>query len=902
VKPVWHLGAREFLSYGVHRFHYLRFHKQVEPVAQPTKRRFETAYTVMFSIVDLCKTSLVRKVVRMKQGLSLCVTCLFILFLASCQTLTPTSPTPDESLDLEPTLTTVRWSDPATWGGNVPRAGQNVEVPKGKAILLDVSTPSLGNLTINGTLVFADKDLTLTAKWIMVHGRLEVGVPSKLYTHKAVITLTGPDEDVMGMGGKVLGVMGGLLALHGERKTPYVKLAANVKKGDTVLTLSEAPGWRVGDKIVLASSDFAYEQAEEFSVKAINANKVTLNRAVKYLHWGQTHTYGGKVIDERAEVVLLSRNIVVQGNAVSEDAKFGGHVMVMGSGSRAYVEGVEFYRMGQSGKMGRYPMHWHLLGDTSTNQYLRYSSVHHSFNRCVTIHGSNGIKIQSNAMYDAPGHCFFLEDGAEKNNLFEKNIGLSIIAPATGKRLLPTDTDFPGPAVYWISNPANTFRNNVAAGSAGSGFWIALPKHPTGLSANNRIWPRYTAFTEFSGNKTHSSSADGLHVDSGPQSNPQNGTETTVYEAHKNPAAVDANEYNTSAEVTVTFDSLTSYKNRRNGAWLRGKNHILLNAILADNAVGVTFASDKSILKTSTVIGETPNVGTAFPWEKTGLGGRSLPKPWDGCNPGECFDYAIRGFEFYDGKVGAEDSYFAEFKPNSIRQAAALSYLDFTGFSVSPLNYAKGLRFASGTKRVYLATRGNPADPRINSEDGYRSAVFQDQDGSVTGTAGRYVVVNNPFLLTNNCTKNNDWNAWVCNEKYTSLTLYTDSPQLASVSFSQAGKTQTMFGSGAAPGTYFRSQSYNLSMKNTLPSKFGLVLQDGSKKWLRLSIALNRRPTVSRYGNNLSAETSLAKLDNANKTSYFYDSAFKVLHIKIVGVNWYKPSEGTSYEALEVQP
>jgi cell migration-inducing and hyaluronan-binding protein len=834
------------------------------------------------------------------------IACLLILFLASCQT-APSSPATDSAEDLSPTLTTLRWSSPATWGGSVPKAGQNVEVPKGKAILLDVSPPALGTLTINGTLVFDNKDLNLTAKWIMVHGRLEIGVPSALYTKKALITLTGPDEDVMGMGGKVLGVMGGLLTIHGERKAPFVKLAANAKKGDTVITLTEAPGWRVGDKIVLASSDFDHGQAEEFTVTAINSNRVTLNRAVKYLHYGQTHSYSGKVIDERTEVILLSRNIKIQGNAASDTNGFGGHVMVMGAGSRAFVEGVEFYRMGQAGKTGRYPIHWHMMGDNSVNQYLRYSSVHHSFNRCVTIHGSNGIRIQSNAAYKAPGHCFFLEDGAEKNNLFEKNIGLSILKPNTDKRLLPTDTNFPGPAVYWITNPANTFHNNIAAGSEGSGFWIALPKHPTGLSANNKVWPRFTPLAEFSSNKAHSNAVDGLHFDNGPQNNVQHGTEPTYHEAHSNPSAVNSNGKNTSSTVTTVLEGFVGYKNRRNGAWIRGKHQIVQNAMFADNAVGITFASDKAILKNSVLVGETPNLGTPQPWEKKGLDGRSLPRPWEGCKPSECFDFPIRGFEFYDGKVGVEDSYFAEFKPNSLRQAAALSYLDFTGFSVNPFNYAKGLRFASGSKKVYLATRGIPTNPSEGSEDGYRSAVFLDQDGSVTGTANRYVVVNNPFMLTGNCSKNNDWNAFICNERYTALALYTDSPQLASVTFSQSGKSHTMFGSGAAPGTYFQSlvrpnQSYSISMKNATPSKFGFVLRDGNKKWLRLSIAMPSRPTVSRYGQTLAAESSLSKLDTTIKSSYFYDATAKVLHLKIMGVNWYKPNEGVSYEALEIQP
>lgn len=833
------------------------------------------------------------------KGFSLRFTFCIILFLASCQT-APPIPASDNAEDLSPTLTTLRWSDPATWGGSVPKAGQNVEVPKGKAILLDVSPPALGRLTINGTLVFDNKDLNLSARWVMVHGRLEVGVPAYPYTKKATITLTGPDEDVMGMGGKVLGIMGGTLSLHGERKTPFVRLAAHAKKGDTVITLTEAPGWRVGDEIVLASSDFAHEQAEEFTITAINGTKLTLNKAVKYLHYGQTHSYGGKVVDQRAEVVLLSRNIKIQGDAASDQNGFGGHIMVMGTGSRAFMQGVELYRMGQSGKMGRYPVHWHMMGDGSLNQYLRFSSVHHSFNRCVTIHGSNGIRVQSNAAYKAVGHCYFLEDGAETKNLFENNIGLSITAPALNKRLLPTDTNFPGPSVYWITNPDNTFRNNVAAGSGGSGFWIALPKHPTGPSANSKIWPRFTPLTDFSGNKSHSNMSDGLHFDNGPQSNVQQGTELVYHQGHVNPGKVDGSERNTSSSVVTILDNFTAYKNRRNGAWLRGENHVLQNSIFADNATGVTFASDKSILKNSVLVGETPNTGTPFSWETKGTNGRSLPRHWEAT-------YPIRGFEFYDGKVGVEDSYFAEFKPDSLRQAAALSYLDFTGLAVNPFNYAKGLRFAAGTKRVYLATRGNPVKPNENSEDGYRSAVFLDQDGSVTGTANRYVVVNNPFMVTSNCTKNNDWNAFVCNERYTALALYTDSPQLASVTFSQSGKSHTMFGAVAAPGTYFKSllrpnQSYTISMKNSLPAKFGLILQHGNKKWLRLSIAMPNRPTVSRYGRTLSAESSLGKLDAAIKSSYFYDVNAKVLHIKIVGVNWYDPSQGVSYEALEVIP
>src|SRR5262245_40007891 len=70
-----------------------------------------------------------------------------------------------------------RWSDSATWSDKkVPVAGALVTVNQGIDVVLDVNTPPLHGLTINGKLSFADnKDLELTTEWIMVHGELEIG-------------------------------------------------------------------------------------------------------------------------------------------------------------------------------------------------------------------------------------------------------------------------------------------------------------------------------------------------------------------------------------------------------------------------------------------------------------------------------------------------------------------------------------------------------------------------------------------------------------------------------------------------------------------------------------------------------------------------------------------------------
>ena len=77
-------------------------------------------------------------------------------------------------------------------------------MPADKDVVLDVSPPALGGLTIDGKLSFADnKDLELTTEWIMLHGELEIGTEARPHTRKATITLTDnvKDEDISGVGG-----------------------------------------------------------------------------------------------------------------------------------------------------------------------------------------------------------------------------------------------------------------------------------------------------------------------------------------------------------------------------------------------------------------------------------------------------------------------------------------------------------------------------------------------------------------------------------------------------------------------------------------------------------------------------------------------------------------------------
>ncbi|MGW8368845.1 MAG: G8 domain-containing protein, partial [Gammaproteobacteria bacterium] len=228
------------------------------------------------------------------------------------------------------------WSDPSTWsGGAVPADGDIVTIGEGMNVVLDVSTPALHGVNLDGRLSFSDEsDVELTTEWVLLRGELRAGRAGVPHTANATITLTAtvPDENINGMGDRGILVVGGTLSLHGNRENAWTKLAETAEAGSTSIDVLDASSWRVGDEIVLASTDYNPRQAETRFISAISGNTLTLDQPLKYMHFGEV-TYG---VDERGEVGLLTRNVKVQASADAEESYFGGHIMAM-AGSHMYV-------------------------------------------------------------------------------------------------------------------------------------------------------------------------------------------------------------------------------------------------------------------------------------------------------------------------------------------------------------------------------------------------------------------------------------------------------------------------------------------------------------------------------------------------------------------------------------
>jgi hypothetical protein len=554
------------------------------------------------------------------------------------------------------------WSDPNTWvNGKKPAAGDEVVIGQiynsadltGVAwaehnVILDESPASLEGLNIYGTLTFAEKDLELQTDWIMLHGSLKIGSETAPFTHKATMTLTADDvsENVMGMGTRGILMMGGRLELYGlSPNVTWTKLNAHAASGSTQLTLKDSVDWQAKDQVVIAPTDFFphdsryipdpnFPATELLELTSASGTTVNLSAGLQKSRWGQlqyvnesgltltpTTSVTNLVLDERAAVGNLTRNIVIQAadDTLWQTEGFGAQIMAM-EGASLKLDGVELRRMGQLGREKRYPIHWHMLsysesgadlGDVA-GQFVRNSSIHNSKNRCVVIHGTNGVTFSNNICYDITGHAVFLEDAVERRNIIESNLVLRVRPPETGKRFLEHDEQASG---FWLTNPDNTVRGNIAGDAWGKGFWLAYPRQTLGLSQSVDLQPRYLPFGVFEDNTAHSN-REGIHLDNAPTRADPGLLESHRYEPMKDGKPFPGNFYNFDHWLRFKLEDITVYKNGTNwgngGFWNRVSWPDYVNWVSADNT-GAFFAGagDNGRIVGSLMVGSSLNVTPA---------------------------------------------------------------------------------------------------------------------------------------------------------------------------------------------------------------------------------------------------------------------------------------------------
>ncbi|KAM4039272.1 cell migration-inducing and hyaluronan-binding protein isoform 1-T2 [Anomaloglossus baeobatrachus] len=613
--------------------------------------------------------------------------------------------------------------------------------------------------------------------------------------------------------------------LCGKPVKPRLTMTVDTNVNSTILHLADnARSWKAGDIIVVTSTDYSMYQAEEFKVlpcRACTPNQVKVEGQAKYLHIGEEMDG----VDMRAEVGLLSRNVVIFGE-MEENCynhivckffdfdTFGGHIKISQGFKAVHLEGIELKHMGQQ-SMGHYPIHFHTAGDVDEKggyyppTYVKDISIHHAFSRCVTVHGTNGLLVKDIVGYDTLGHCFFTEDGPEERNTFDHCLGLLVKAGT----LLPSDRDnkmcktisegsYPGyiakprqdcnaVSTFWIANPNNNLINCSAAGSEETGFWFIFHHVPTGPSEGLYAPGKseLTPLGKFHNNRAHSNYRAGMIIDNGVKTTEASDKDKrpilTLVGARYGPHQ-DADPFK--PRVPAIIQHFIAYKNQDHGAWLRGGDVWLDDCQFSDNGIGLTLASggtfpdddgSKQEVKNSIFVGESNNVGTEMEdnnvWGPGGLdhNGRTLPK---GVN------FPVRGIQIYDGPVNVENCTFRNYISLDGRHTSAIGFRLNNSWQSCPNNNVTKITF----EQVPIASRvffGEPGPWFSQMEmDGDKTTVFHDIDGSVSEYPGAFLVKEDNWLLRHpDCLDVPDWKGAICSGNYAQIYVQARRPADASM-------------------------------------------------------------------------------------------------------------------------
>ncbi|XP_045717230.1 fibrocystin-L [Phyllostomus hastatus] len=650
------------------------------------------------------------------------------------------------------------WSSNFSWGGKPPpEEGSLVVITKGQTLLLDQNTPILKMLLIQGgTLIFDEADIELQAENILITdgGVLQIGTEGSPFQHRAVITLHGhlrsPELPVYGA--KTLAVREGVLDLHGlPVPVVWTLLAHTARAGERTLTVQEAVTWKPGDQIVIASTGHRHSQREneKRTIASVSADgiNIVLTDPLNYTHLGVTVTLpDGTLFEARAEVGILTRNILIRGSDNVEwntkipacpdgfdtgefatqtclqgkfgeeigSDQFGGCIMFHAPVPSANmvtgrIEYVEVFHAGQAFRLGRYPIHWHLLGDLQFKSYVRGCAIHQTYNRAVTIHNTHHLLVERNIIYDIKGGAFFIEDGIEHGNILQYNLAVFVQQSTS---LLNDDVT---PAAFWVTNPNNTIRHNAAAGGTHFGFWYRMNNHPDGPSYDRNICQKRIPLGEFFNNTVHSQGWFGLWI----------------FEEY---FPMETGSCTSTVPVPAVFNSLTTWNCQKGAEWVNGGALQFHNFVMVNNYeagietkrilaayVGGWGETNGAVIKNAKIVGHLDELGTGSAFCTT----RGLVLP------------------FSEGLTVSSVRFMNFDRPSCV----ALGVTSITGVC----NERCGGWSAKFVDIQYFHTP-NKAGFRWEHE-----VVLIDVDGSLTGHKGHTVIPHSPLLDPSHCTQEAEW-------------------------------------------------------------------------------------------------------------------------------------------------
>lgn len=355
-------------------------------------------------------------------------------------------------------LDALYWSNISTWSFTESRAFrlpvdfESVKIPDGKYIVVDCTLPIMKYLQIEGVLEFDNKiDHRLEVEIIFINGgQLIIGWENDPILTNVEIVLKGEKDSIdfylpdgqSKIGGKGIGVYGGL-DLHGRPRYPsWTQLETTSKNGSNQLILAKPVDWLIGESIVIGTTSYTPNETEVFTIIAKSANNktLTLNSSLKFNHLGFSENYStGASYSIGAGVGLLSRNIKIIGAEYAKQHSdlYGSRIIVSdystfnSDGDIIYYKGyarmsnVELNHPGQYSRNSeddyKYGVLFSNLQDYNYSRpsYIRNCAFHHGYSAAIGILGSFSIPIEDNVIHHTIDYAIRVEG---HSNIIKRNM------------------------------------------------------------------------------------------------------------------------------------------------------------------------------------------------------------------------------------------------------------------------------------------------------------------------------------------------------------------------------------------------------------------------------------------------------------------------------------------------
>lgn len=333
---------------------------------------------------------------------------------------------------------------------------------------------------------------------------------------------------------------GATVALYGKKGATYTDLAptesgkswrrldGSVAAGAPSITVDGTVDWGENDEIVITTTDYLPGHSEQRTITKVNADgSFQLDQPLEHAHNGERYSLSlperlgieKTSAETRAAVALLSRSIRIVsagdtfGSEFTETAGnyIGGHTLVRAGVKKYQLQGVELKQLGQGGRLGHYPVHFHMARQVPADTFVKDCSVNESMTRFYVVHATQDVTLERNVGWKSIGHGYYIEDGTEIRNRYHSNIGIFARAAVNNDQnprqvpgiltsqgdfdveRVPFNSDVDHPTLFWIMNGYNDFIGNMAAGATACGtcFWL-VPGATSGPSQQQK-WESYAA-------------------------------------------------------------------------------------------------------------------------------------------------------------------------------------------------------------------------------------------------------------------------------------------------------------------------------------------------------------------------------------------------------------------------